>query len=139
MIFMEMLNVEKNQIIAQTWVFIECALSGSREKLFMDEFSIRWLRYLEKQHILELHDEGVGLGILGLTAKGQAIVDLYSTEELWAKSVGPIIIETGDLNLTTISYRKPCNVIWRIFLTFIGWIAVLAPIYFGLMSLKSCS
>jgi len=134
-----MLTVEKNQIIAQTWVFIEYALNGSREKLFMDEFSIRWLRYLEQQDILEINDEGVGLGILGLTAKGQAIVDLYSTEELWAKFVGPIIIETRDLNLTTISDRKICNIIWRKFLNILRWVAILAPVCFGLISLRSCS
>lgn len=37
---------EKEQVAAQTWLFVEYAKACRREKVFQDEFSMRWLRYM---------------------------------------------------------------------------------------------
>lgn len=130
---------EKKRISAQTWLFVEYARAGRREMLFQDAFSMRWLRYMEDQGILGLTDAGVGLGVAGLTAKGQGIVAAYPTEELWANHVVPIIAETGEVTLEAISRRKPHKVVWGYFLDFLKWAAPLAGIITLAFKLRSCT
>jgi len=130
---------EKERIAAQTWLFVEYAKAGRREMLFQDAFCMRWLRYMEAQGIIGLTDAGVGLGVAGLTAKGQSIVAAYPTEELWAKHVAPIIAETGEVTLEAISRRKPHKMAWGYFLDFLKWAAPLAGIITLFLKLRSCA
>lgn len=130
---------EKEQIAAQTWLFVEYARAGRRDMLFQDEFSMRWLRYMEAQGIIELTDAGVGLGVAGLTAKGQGIVAAYPTEELWGKHVVPIIAATGEVTLVAIARGKPCKVAWGYFLDFLKWAGPLAGIITLALKLRSCA
>ena len=134
-----MKTAEKEQIAAQTWLFVEYAKAGRREKMFQDEFCMRWLRYMEAQGIIGLTDAGVGLGVAGLTAKGQSIVAAYPTEELWAKHVVPIIAETGEVTLEAISQRKLHRVIWGRFLALLKWVALLTPVFLAALKLRSCT
>lgn len=134
-----MKTAEKEQIAAQTWLFVEYAKAGRREKMFQDEFCMRWLRYMEAQGIIGLTDAGVGLGVAGLTAKGQSIVAAYPTEELWAKHVVPIIAETGEVTLEAISRRKLHRVIWGLFLVLLKWVALLTPVFLAALKLRSCT
>lgn len=134
-----MKTAEKEQVAAQTWLFVEYASVGRREMLFQDPFCMRWLRYMEAQGILRLTDAGVGLGVAGLTAKGESILTAYPTEQLWAKHVVPIIVETGEITLEAISGRKPHKVAWVYFLGFLKWAGPLAGIITLILKLRSCA
>ena len=130
---------EKEQIAAQTWLFVEYAKAGSQEKLFHDAFCMRWLRYMEAQGIIGLTHTDVGLGVACLTAKGESIVAAYPTKELWAKHVAPIIAVTGEVTLEAISRRKLHRVIWGRFLVLLKWVALLTPVFLAALKLRSCT
>ena len=129
---------ENNSIGAQTWLFMEYARDGRVEKLFHDGRCMRWLRYLEGQGLLKLKDAGVGLGVAGLTSKGQSIMCAYPTQEAWVKHVAPIVAEAGDISLESISSHAPARVAFRQLGTVVKWAAIIVPLILGLLKLRSC-